>query len=153
MITEPGWTNHRKITGTGRIIQNVVNLQNRDSATSYSKYAVPTILSYFGFVCKPRPAACAYSSNFLTNRGQVFGKKTHKTNWIEQWRRSGMQKYWALQAMRHVLNEFGLQPLQPVLHSLIAHPDWDFARKNVRQIVRKLVAAAKFASLNLHILA
>ena len=42
-----------------------MNLQGCDSATSCSKYAVATTLSYFGFVYKPLGPACAYSSRFF----------------------------------------------------------------------------------------
>ena len=63
------------MSGAGRGIQNVMSLQGCDSATSYSKYAVASPLSYSGFVYKPLGPACAYSSRFLTKRGLVFGKK------------------------------------------------------------------------------
>ena len=54
-----------------------VNGQGCDSATSCSKYAVATTLSYFGFMYKPLGAACAYSSRCLAKKktAPVFGEK------------------------------------------------------------------------------
>ena len=99
LTTHPGWTKQRKMSGGVLNGTKDVNGQGCDSATSCSKYAVATTLSYFGFMYKPLGAACAYSSRCLAKKktAPVFAKKNQMTNWKGQCRQSEMLNDRALQ--------------------------------------------------------